>query len=220
MEKTLDELANYYNTDKGTQYSNTSRHGYAPIYDEYLSKWRDKPIRLLEVGICMEGTIGGHSVRMWHEYFPKASIYTFDIVDMKNLETELGERVKFYKGDQGSREDLNNMYSEFGSEDFNFILEDGSHEHHHQIISLGTLFKYVKSKGYYILEDVTERDLPCCCTRNDETFDFIKKLKEEKIADSELLTEQEKNYLETNISQIDIHSDIQNAYKTIIIHKK
>jgi len=220
MEKTLDELANYYCTDKGTQYPGVSRHGYAPIYDEYLSKWRNESIRLLEVGICMEGTIGGHSVKMWHEYFTKASIYTFDILDMKGLETELGERVKFYKGDQSSREDLSNMYSEFESKKFDFILEDGSHYHFHQIISLGHLFKYVKSKGYYILEDVTERGLPCCCVRNDETFDFIKKLKETKSADSELLTEQEKKYLEDNISQIDIHSDMQNAYKTIIIHKK
>jgi hypothetical protein len=168
----------------------------------------------------MEGTTGGHSVRMWHDYFSKAFIHTFDIVDMKELETELGERVKFYKGDQSSREDLTNMYYEFGSKDFDFILEDGSHQHNHQIISLGHLFKYVKSKGFYILEDVTERDLPCCCIRNDETFDFITKLKEQKIADSEFLTEQEKKYLEDNISQIDVHPDIQNAYKTIIIHKK
>lgn len=220
MEKlTLDQLANKHNTDKGTTYANISVHGYAPIYETYLSKWIHDEIRLLEVGVCMEYTLGGQSVRMWHEYFEKAFIYTFDIVNMKALESEL-ERVKFYQGDQSSRSDFENMYNEFESKEFDFILEDGSHIHEHQIISLAALFKYVKSKGYYILEDVTEKDVHACCIRNDQTFEFIKKLKEEKIADSEFLTKEEKLYLENNISQIDIHKDIQNAYSTIIIHKK
>jgi len=216
----LDELANKHNTDKGTGYEHCTVHGYAPIYETYLSKWREEPIRLLEIGICMEYTKGGHSVRMWHEYFQNASIHTFDIVDMKHLETELGSRVKFYQGDQSLRSDFENMYREFGSENFDFILEDGSHIHQYQIISFGHLFKYVKSGGYYILEDVTEEGYPVCCIRNDETFKFIKKLKDENIIDSELLTEQESKYLQQNIKQIDIHQDIQNAYRTIIIHKK
>jgi len=217
---TLDELANKHNTDKGTKYGHVTVHGYAPIYENYLSKWKDKSIRLLEVGICMEHTTGGHSVRMWHEYFKNASIYTFDIADMKHLETELGNRVKFYKGDQSVRSDFENMYKEFGSENFDFILEDGSHIHQHQIISFGHLFKYVKPGGYYILEDVTEEGYPVCCIRNDETFKFIKKLKNENIVESEWLTKEESEYLQKNIKQIDIHEDIQNAYRTIIIHKK
>lgn len=217
---TLDELGIKYNTDKSTKSEYETTHGYTPIYEKYLSNWRDDYIRLLEVGICMEYTQGGQSVRMWHEYFKNAEIYTFDIVDMKALESELGSRVKFYRGDQSSREDFKNMYSEFGSKQFDFILEDGSHQHEHQIISLGALFPYVKSGGYYILEDVTEEGLHACCIRNDETLPFINKLKEEKIADSKFLTNKERAYLEKEISQIDIYNDIQNAYKTIIIKKK
>lgn len=216
---TLDELAIKHGTDKGTTSGFPSTHGYAPIYESYLSDWRDQEIRLLEIGVCMEFTGGGQSVRMWHDYFPNAEIYTFDIVDMKALET-LSHRIKFYQGDQSSRDSLKSMYHEFGSKSFDFILEDGSHIHHHQIISLGALFPYVKSGGYYILEDVTEEGVPCCCVRNDETLPFIKKLKKQKIADSEFLTAEESKYLLNNISKIEIHPDIQNAYRTIIIHKK
>lgn len=61
---TLDELANKYGTDKGTEYLGSCRHGYAEMYDPLLSKWRDEPIRMLEVGVCMEGTVGGHSIYM------------------------------------------------------------------------------------------------------------------------------------------------------------
>ena len=34
---TLDELANKYDTDKGTLFGNVSVHGYAPIYENYLN---------------------------------------------------------------------------------------------------------------------------------------------------------------------------------------
>jgi hypothetical protein len=81
---TLDDLANLYSTDKGTKYPYHSVHGYAPIYESYLSPLRDKSLRILEVGICMEGSEGGHSIKMWNDYFEKASIYTFDIVDVSN----------------------------------------------------------------------------------------------------------------------------------------
>jgi|694.fasta_scaffold11729_3 hypothetical protein len=217
---TLDELANKHNTDKGTRYEHNTVHGYAPIYENYLSKWRDKPIRLLEVGICMEYTKGGQSVRMWHEYFQNASIYTFDIVDMKHLEGELGDRVKFYKGDQSSRPDLETMYKEFGSKQFDFILEDGSHIHNHQMISLAYLFKYVKSGGYYILEDITEEGVHACCQRNDETIKIIKALQNKDTVSCEFIFPEELDYLNKNISKIEIHQDIQNAYRTAIIHKK
>ena len=142
---TLDDLANLYSTDKGTKYPHGSVHGYAPIYDPYLTPLREKPIRMLEIGICMEGSEGGHSVKMWNDYFKSASIYTFDIVDMSQSPCIAeNNNVFFYQGDQSKREDYNSMYEAFGNEEFDFILEDGSHIHEHQIISLGHLFKYVK----------------------------------------------------------------------------
>lgn len=218
----LDELANFYSTDKGTKYPGQSRHGYAPIYETYLSKWRNNPIRLLEVGVCMEYTTGGHSVMMWYDYFKKAQIFTFDIVDMSNhpMMSLPENRVRFFRGDQGKREDFASMYSTFGNEKFDFILEDGSHMHHHQMISLGSLFKYVASGGYYILEDITERGRRACCIRNDETYDVLQNFKQTGKIDSEHLTQEEKQYIETNTESLDIHIDMQNAYYTAIFTKK
>ena len=216
---TLDDLANKYNTDKGTKYPGGSRHGYAPIYESYLEKWKNNHIRLLEIGICMEYTEGGHSIRMWHEYFPNAEIYGFDIVDMKKLEKEMN-RVKIYQGDQTKRNHFELMYSYFGGKEFDFILEDGSHVHEHQMISFGHLFKYVKSGGYYILEDMTERFVDACCIRNDETFDIIKQYAETGVINSQYITDEEKQYIESNTLKVDIHKDIQDAYRTAIIHKK
>jgi hypothetical protein len=213
----LDELAIKHGTDKGTTSPFISTHGYSIIYDQYLNKWRESEIRVLEIGVCMECTQGGQSVRMWYDYFPKASIYTFDIVDMKALEND---RIRFFQGDQSDRDSFIKMYKTFGSIDFDFILEDGSHIHQHQMISLGHLFKYVKSKGYYILEDMSIPEREVCCIRNDETYIIIKEFMETGKITCDYITEEEKSYLEKNVSKIEIFPDIQNAYATAIITKK
>lgn len=219
--KTLDELANEYGTDKGTAYRGDSRHGYAPIYEKYLAKWRDEYVNMLEVGVCMENTPGGHSIRMWGEYFHRANICTFDIVDMSNHPLIKGsDRVKFFRGDQGVRQDFENMYRTFGSEDFHFIVEDGSHEHIHQVVSLGALFKYVIPDGYYILEDISIPGRPICCANNDETYRMLHKFNETGKMVSEYLTKQEVEYLETHIKSVHIYPDVQNNYCTAIIQKK
>jgi hypothetical protein len=218
---TLDDLANLYNTDKGTKYPHTSVHGYAPIYDQYLTPLRDKSLRMLEVGICMECTEGGHSIKMWNNYFEKASIYTFDILDMSRHSYIMEhDNIFFYQGDQSERKDFTSMYKTFGNKKFDFILEDGSHVHEHQIISLGHLFQYVKSKGYYILEDMSIPDHPVCCIRNDETYNVIKDFQETGKISSPYLTTEEKEYLEANVSKIEMYPDIQDAYITTIFHKK
>jgi cephalosporin hydroxylase len=217
----LDDIANKYCTDKGTDYKGETVHGYAPIYERYLQKWRDEPIRMLEVGICMEGTVGGHSVRMWSEYFEKASIYTFDIVDMsKNPAITECERVKFFKGDQGKSEDLNLMYSEFGNKSFDFILEDGSHQVHHQMISLGVLFKYVSSGGYYILEDMSIPGIKNCCVMNDPVYEMLQDFKNNGIIETPFISFEDKKYLVEHIASVDIYHDIKDKTAVAIITKK
>lgn len=220
---TLDELAILHVTDKATVYPSTSVHGYAPIYDQILTPLRDKPVRMLEIGICMECSTGGHSIRMWRDYFTKAQIYTFDIIDMSWVAKaeEFQNRVHFCQGDQGDRNSLNNMYKTFGDLPFDFIVEDGSHMAHHQMISLGHLFQYVKSGGYYMLEDVSIPGHPdVCCLRNDENFKVLQNFKETGEITSGYLLPEEKEYLEKNIKNIEIYPDCQNAYSVAILTKK
>jgi len=220
--KTLDELGIEHVTDKATIYPGNSVHGYTTIYDTILTPLRDKPIRMLEIGICMEGSSGGHSVRMWRDYFSKASLYTFDIVDMSELinSEEFKGRAHFFQGDQESRQSMSDMYESFGEKPFDVILEDGSHTHQHQMISLGHLFKYVKSKGYYLLEDISSPDHPVCCIRNDETYKVLQNYINTGKFESEHLLAEECKYLENNIKSIELYPDIQDAYCVAVIVKK
>lgn len=217
---TLDDLANLYQTDKGSKYKGPSCHGYAEFYDAILSKIRDLPIRMLEVGVCMEYSGGGQSIKMWKDYFELGSIYTFDIVDMSNHEVMQDARVHFFRGDQGNRNDFEKMYEQFGNSQFDLIVEDGSHQTIHQMVSLGHLFKYVKSGGIYIMEDLSIPWRNVCCIRNDESLEIVAKFIHTKSFDIPYLLPEEKEYLEKNIQSVEIITDIQNAYVSAIFFKK
>ena len=223
MVKTLDELAIEHGTDKATIYpQGGSHHGYTLIYDPILTPLRDQPIKMLEVGIVMEGTKGAHSVRMWRDYFTKAQLCTFDIVDMSWIvnASEFNGRVGFYQGDQGKRDNLTAMYAHYGNTQFDIILEDGSHTHPHQMVSLGHMFPYVKSSGLYLLEDISIPNHPVCCIRNDETYKVLQEFKDTGRFISNILTAEECTYLENNIKNLELYPDNQDAYCVAVITKK
>lgn len=137
--KTLDQLAIQYDSDK-----NSLHHNYAVKYDKILSPFKDKVEKILEIGVWR-----GSSLRMWKDYFNKATIYGLDI-DPNCAQYE-DERIKIIVGDQSKDEDLNRL-SSFGP--FDVIVDDGCHYYYPQIHSFEMLWKSVKSGGLYIVEDV------------------------------------------------------------------
>jgi hypothetical protein len=127
-------------TDKGP-----NGHNFTDLYERFLGAWRHQPIRIFEIGIA-----SGGSLRLWNEYFTKASIFAIDIDDSRKYENA---RTRTLVADQSDRQQLAKAMAAFGGE-FDFILDDGGHRMEQQQISLGFLFKYVKSGGYYIIEDL------------------------------------------------------------------
>src|SRR5579859_933178 len=141
---TLDELAVKYHTDKSTAW-----HGYSLIYAKNFEHLRDQPITFLEIG-----TAGGHSARMWEEYFthPHTQLLTVDI-DTRMAEGVQGlPKTKFYAGNQSDIDTLKQLAESV--KEFDIIIDDGSHVSSDQIISFKTLFPYVKRGGIYVVEDL------------------------------------------------------------------
>lgn len=159
----LTELANKYNTDKGTNQA-PSMHGYTDAYDLILAPWRKQPLRVLEVGVVMEGTEGGHSIKMWLDYFPNATLFCMDIVDIRRFESE---RVKCFQGSGADPAATTAMYAAFGSQPFDLIIEDGSHKHDEQVKTFEHLWSLVASGGYYFWEDILN---PLCRENHERLY--------------------------------------------------
>ena len=50
-------------------------HHYLPVYEKFLSRYKNKPIKFLEIGVSRGG-----SLSLWRKYFgPDATIYGVDI---------------------------------------------------------------------------------------------------------------------------------------------
>ncbi|MFZ2197319.1 MAG: hypothetical protein WAV13_06290 [Thermodesulfovibrionales bacterium] len=162
--KSLTELANLYGTDKGTTgpSSRWGAHNYTDIYEAYLGNYRQSPVVLLEIGLGVTGdrwnspivhgrNTGGASLKMWHDYFPKAKIYGIDINECLYLENS---RTRTFVADQGRVEDLDAFVEATGGTDFDIIIDDGSHRPDHQQISFSYFFRKLKSGGLYFIEDL------------------------------------------------------------------
>ena len=124
-------------------------HHYFDIYTKHFEAYRNRPIRMLEIGVFRGG-----SLRMWKEYFhPDSTIVGIDI-DKSCKDHEIADRKVFVRiGSQADPEFLAKVNEEFGP--FDIILDDGSHKTHHQNISFGALFRpALVEGGCYMVEDV------------------------------------------------------------------
>ncbi len=202
----LERLANKYKTDKGNLYYNC--HGYAPIYQKYLSKYKELNINLLEIGLLRHDVQkrkpGGPyndvpSLKMWREYFPKAFILGFDIADFSEC-TPL-ENVKIIRGDMGKISDLDTLVQESPGK-FDVIIDDASHASHHQQIALGYLFNYLQEGGLYIIEDLHYQPADLEYSGIKKTIDILKSLEKGILDETEFLNIQTLKSIQDNIDFI------------------
>ena len=143
-------LARKHGTDKGGAHlqRGDTCHNYTPFYHELFKDRREDVKNVLEIGIG-----GGHSLRMWKEYFPNATIYGVD----NNLDCILYDekRITCFHADQGSEKDLTGVMRAIGSlRKIHLMIDDGSHEPAHQIFTAQILLPYLAPDGIYVIEDI------------------------------------------------------------------
>jgi len=116
------------------------------VYDRHFSKYRNKEIVILEIGV-----FHGGSLQMWKSYFgDKAKIYGIDINPRcKELEEE---NVKIFIGSQSDRDFLREVKRQMPPIDI--LIDDGGHTMIQQIVSYEELFDHVKPDGVYLCEDL------------------------------------------------------------------
>ena len=94
----LNDLGIKYGCDKSDVYHTFKQETYLDVYEKYFSKFKDKPVRFLELGVR-----DGASIRIWDEYFTNSDlILGVDIMDTcKRFSTE---SVSIEIGSQGDED--------------------------------------------------------------------------------------------------------------------
>lgn len=117
------------------------------VYDKHFSPLRDKPIKILEIGV-----LNGGSLEMWREYFHKDTVIVgVDInVDCKQHE-QPDQNIHVRIGDQSNEEFLQSLVDEFGT--FDLVIDDGSHHVNHVKKTFEFLYPKISDNGVYFIED-------------------------------------------------------------------
>lgn len=134
------------------KFSITKGRAYFQAYERHTSRFVDKVPRILEIGIDQGG-----SIEMWYKRFDgKCEIWGVDIRDksvalQKEFHKEGMNSVHLIKGDQGSSK----FWDEFlADKQFDIVVDDGSHQVTHQILTFEKVFPKIRDGGVYICEDL------------------------------------------------------------------
>lgn len=143
---TLDQIALRAKTDKASD-----GHNYTPVYASYLEKHRQDPLLIFELGIggYQYPDRGGQSLRMWYEYFPKATIVGIDLHHKAGLSND---RTHIVQGSQDDAALMASLVEKYGAPDL--VIDDASHQCPLTIRSFEVLFPLLKPGGLYFCEDV------------------------------------------------------------------
>lgn len=119
---------------------------YFEVYDRHFSRFRYKPVTVLEIGVFQGG-----SLQMWKHYFgDQARIYGVDInPECKAFEEE---NIKIFIGSQSDRKFLRDLKKKIPKIDI--LIDDGGHLMRQQIITFEELFDHIHDHGIYLCEDI------------------------------------------------------------------
>mmetsp|Transcript_30641 Transcript_30641/g.66882 ORF Transcript_30641/g.66882 Transcript_30641/m.66882 type:complete len:306 (+) Transcript_30641:23-940(+) len=129
-----------HNTDKAF------RHGYTKFYERILRPHLPKIAVFIEVGV-----LEGASMRMWHEWLPRARIVGVDSQARVKFEASDGPRLVLLKADQTNKTQMDAIIKKWQPDVF---LEDGCHREYCQQTTLSIVFPLLKSGAIYIVEDL------------------------------------------------------------------
>lgn len=196
----LTEFANKYKTDKGTVFD--GQHNYTEVYFKKFNPIRLEIQKVLEIGI-----LDGASAKMWRDFFDNATIFCLDIIP-EYINKVIGEeRIQPFVADQSDSRKFQKIVSAQANE-FDIIIDDGSHQMDHQQMSFGVLFPLVKSGGYYVLEDL-HTSLNSNYTDKFggyqySTLDMFKNYQDSGTWKSFVMLEPEIKYLNENVDEVEI----------------
>ena len=142
-------------TDKNTT------HSYLDLYESLLNKYKHTSSNILEIGIGLPPRLSGlnnngGSIKLWHDYFTNAQIYTADIIPPEDIADDLknNPRINVVLGD--AYDPNGESYNIFNKINYDFILDDGPHTLDSMIRYICLYFPLLNDGGILIIEDVQD----------------------------------------------------------------
>jgi cephalosporin hydroxylase len=143
----LVDLVDNSRTDKNTV------HSYLPLYEKLLRSRKDTAKNVLEIGIYHGG-----SIKLWHDYFPNATVFGLDCMHINNVwdEVKNNDRVQLYTSVDAYNPTF--IQNEFllPSRKFDMVLDDGPHSIESMKTFVNTYSRLLTNDGILILEDVQD----------------------------------------------------------------
>lgn len=121
---------------------------YLPLYERYLTPFRETTGNILEIGVC-----AGGSLEMWREYFPKARIWGLDIDQNAPRITQLNpwlDRVEILCASIFDPQTVKRL----AGIPWTVVIDDGPHRTKQQIATAKALLPALTCPGVYLCEDL------------------------------------------------------------------
>jgi len=163
----LCEIMGRNKSDKGSFDIQKSWHNYTIFYYSIFKDIQHNSLRIFELGIGttninipsnmgINGRVGA-SLFGWSEFFTNSKIYGADI-DVNILFNT--DRIKTFYCDQTNPDIIKNMWNHDElKEEFDIIIEDGLHQFSANVCFFENSIHKLKSKGYYIIEDINTNNI-------------------------------------------------------------
>lgn len=204
--KSLDELFHYYGSDKANIFikNNSKGHGYSDFYKNHLKDIKKNKINILEIG-----SFAGASAAAFVKYFSNAQVFCFDVniskfeFSSKNIHVfglDINKKNKVEKV-------IKNIFKVHQINSFDLIIDDGSHNLSDILIGLNFLFKYLKKKGTFVIEDFKHPNYYKYNNNLNHIFmdKFLKNLINKNFSNSSIFSHEEQSYLMNSIEKVNYY---------------
>ena len=211
FKKDLGFLFQFFNSDKGEKfvnqydkpiYKNKSKikgHSYHLFYENFFKYKKNEKIDFLEIG-----AFKGNAAAAFYFYFKECNIISCDL--FPDLFLYKSKKIKNFQIDSSSEFQLKKKILDKDYK-FDIIVEDAGHFFKDQIISLFILFKTLKSKGLFVIEELDFPD-----KRKDMNLynerptlrQILNLIKQNQDFNSKYITSEQKEYFLNNFKEIQI----------------
>jgi len=196
-------------------------HCYTDYYETLLSKWYNKTVSILEIGLSRYGINSTPSLDLWKIYMGKtANIYGYDKNPSFLKFNKPNEKMCIFIGNQQIKEDILQCCK------FNYdvIIDDGAHDSKGQQTMFKTIWNSINSGGIYCFESLHWQP------SNDfgkKTRELLLEWKNGNVIGSEFISNDEATEIHKDILKIDFYcskskiwaEDVkQHAF--CVVHKK